>query len=722
MNLSRKIVLVIVSTFIALIFIIAVTSDIILLNSFAELEKKVLKDNVSKVTNELEETFPELEVTAKDYVESFMKGGAGQINNLKVDSFSTHRIDFIACYKSTGELVAGNAANSHLNRRNELTDDQWSALQKATSFVVEQSGNKNGHGFLALGPNMAQFAMRPFVDRSVLVVGRFIDKEELKRVSTLTQFKIEVIPFESESMSEDFLLARESFQSGTTFHSAVVDKGHIAGYSLLTDIYGKPVMMLKITDQRLVYEKGKASMTYILLALIISGVLFCGVMLLFIRGAVLKRLAKLSSTVGEISSNRDISVRLEIRGEDELEDLAQSINTMLSSLEAAEQSLRESEERYRALFERAPDSIFIISNEADEPGRIVDVNLAACEQHGYSYDELRTMRIQDLNTPEANKMAKPLMERIIRGEWVTQELWHVRKDGSIFPIEIHAGPIRLGGCTYVLGFDRDITSRKLAEESDRMYLEQIHNLNAELARQAASLELANKELETFNYSVSHDMRGPLTRISGYCQLLLDDDSGIDPQARTYVSRIYESGAWLDKMIDAMLKLSQLVRADLFPVPVNLSEICREQLDSMLLAEPGRVVETVVAPGVTALGDEGLLKILVNNLINNAWKYSSRCSNGFIEFGVVENGPATVYFVRDNGAGFEMKDAARLFLAFTRMHDPTLYSGSGIGLATVHRIVTRHGGRIWAEGEVGRGATFFFTLAPEVGPILAAPLM
>ena len=255
-------------------------------------------------------------------------------------------------------------------------------------------------------------------------------------------------------------------------------------------------------------------------------------------------------------------------------------------------------------------------------------------------------------------------------------------------------------------------SRKLAEESDRMYLEQIRQLNAELGRQSADLELANSELEAFNYSVSHDLRGPLTRITGYCQLMLEDSSGVDPQTRTYLARIYESSCWLDKMIDTMLKLAQLTRADFSPEPVNLSAICQECLGDLLQADPGRVVEVKVEQGVMVLGDESLLKILMTNLINNAWKYSSRTGQARIEFGVQTEGPAPVYFVRDNGTGFDMKDADKLFRVFTRLHDPTQYSGSGIGLATVHRIISRHGGRIWAEGEVGRGATFFFTLAPE----------
>ena len=716
MNLSRKIVLVIVSTFIALVFIVAATSDIILLHSFADLEKKVLRDNVSKVVNEIEESFSELDASARDFADRFRKGGADQITRLDVNSFATHRIDFIACYSTAGELVSIRAADFHGQRYVELSDDQLGALQQATRYIIEQNGLRPWSGFLALGRNVAQFAIRPFVNGSVIVVGKYLDREEVLRVSALTKFSIDASPFDADGLPEDFSRARTFLLGGAAFHAAVVDNAHIAGYTLFKDIYDKPALLLKITEPRLVYQQGKVSIIYILLALVISSAVFCGVMLLFIRGTVIKRLASLSATVGDISRNRDISARLELRGEDELEELAGSINMMLESLGSAEQALKESEERYRVLFERAPDAIFIIGTEGDQAGRIVDANRAASEQHGYSREEFCTMHIQDLNTPESNRIVPQIIKKIMRGEWVSQEMWHCKKDGSQFPIEIHAGLIKLGGCSYILGFDRNITSRKLAEESDRMYLEQIRQLNAELGRQTANLELANRELETFNYSVSHDMRGPLTRISGYCQLMLEDDSGVDPHTRTYLNRIYESSCWLDEMIDAMLKLAQLARADFSPEPVSLTAICRELLNNLRQAEPERDVEVTVAPGVTVLGDESLLKILMTNLVSNAWKYTSRSGQARIEFGVMTDGPAPVYFVRDNGIGFDMKDAGKLFRVFTRLHDPTQFSGSGIGLATVQRIITRHGGRIWAKGEVGNGATFFFTLAPDFQPV------
>jgi PAS domain S-box-containing protein len=587
-----------------------------------------------------------------------------------------------------------------------------------STLTITEETHLNGTVSIAGVPLMVSLQPLKASDgafRGISVIGCFLDRDEQEHISRVTGYTAAVASLASGQLPPDVAVANAELQQGGEVTAHVLNDDSVSGYFYLKDLSGKPAFIVNITEKRLLFDQGKVIIAYIVGAMFLTGGVFCGVTLIFMRGAILKRLACLSATVEEVSKKPDVSARLEVQGDDELAVLAASINTMLASLEVAKHSIMESEERYRALFERAPDAIIIIGVEGDEAGRIVAANKAAAVQHGYSVEELCSLKIFDINTPETNLVAGSIMERIANGEWVTSELWHFRKDGSQFPIEVHAGPLMMNGRSYVLGFDRDITSRKLAEESDRMYLEKVHQLNAELGRQAASLELTNRELETFNYSVSHDLRGPLTRISGYCQLMLEDDSGVDSQAKTYLSRIYESSCWLDEMIDAMLKLSQLALADFSSSPVDLTEICLEQLNSMLLADPGRPVEVIVAPGVTVHGDESLLKVLMTNLISNAWKYSSRTGQARIEFGVLRDGPSPVYFVRDNGIGFDMKDADKLFRLFSRLHDPTRFSGSGIGLATVQRIITRHGGRIWAESEVGKGATFFFTLARDARP-------
>jgi PAS domain S-box-containing protein len=724
MKLSRKIILVIISTFIALIFIVAGTSDLILLNSYRQLEKKQVLDHIQQVYNQINDRIEQIDVTARDISLELAERIQSGTRLTSIDqryfsetSLKIHQIDLAALYSDSGRLITIRSIDCETGIYCPLEQDKLRALEKFVSRILGSSRIKLT-GTIDVGGEPFMVSVKPLmaVDgtrKGILVIGCFLDKVELDHVYKVTGAAGHVVRLDSNDMTVEETRAHNELKFNDGMLSQVEATGSVSGYAYLKDMFGQPTHLIRISEKRALMDQGKSAIFYILLVLFICGAVFCIVMLLFIRGTVLERLADLNITVGDISRHGDISERLEIKGENELEELAASINSMLGSLETAESALRESEERYRALFERAPDSIFILGTEGREAGRIINVNRAACEQHGYSRDEMCSMRIQDLNTPESNQISKQLMKRIIEGEWVTEEVWHYKKDGSQFPIEIHAGLIPLGGRNYILGFDRDITIRKLAEESDRMYLEQIRVLNSELSTKAAELEVVNSELESFNYSVSHDMRGPLTRVSGYCQLMLDDDIGIDPQIRTYLSRIYESCCWLDEMIDAMLTLSRLARTDFIPNEVDLSSIVDGAVRDLAQAEPERAIDVLIAPDVKVTGDARLLKILVGNLVGNSWKYSVKSERTRIEFGVLKDGSNPVYFVRDNGVGFDMKNADKLFRVFTRLHDPAQFSGSGIGLATVRRVVARHGGRVWAEGKVGQGATFFFTLAADV---------
>src|SRR6185369_14006194 len=236
------------------------------------------------------------------------------------------------------------------------------------------------------------------------------------------------------------------------------------------------------------------------------------------------------------------------------------------------------------------------------------------------------------------------------------------------------------------GFGRDVTQRKITEETDHMHLEQIRQLNDELSRKAIDLAAANNEMETFNYSVSHDMRGPLTRISGYCQLLLDEESNLDPNVREYITRIYESEIWLNDMIDALLSLTKVTRIEIISDKVNLSAIAEAVLKELYLENPERALITRIEPDIIVAGDDRLLKMAMINLLNNAWKYSAEKDETVIEFGVDKSGACPVYYVRDHGAGFDMKDIDKLFRVFKRLHDSSRFVGTCIGLATVQRII------------------------------------
>ena len=279
-----------------------------------------------------------------------------------------------------------------------------------------------------------------------------------------------------------------------------------------------------------------------------------------------------------------------------------------------------------------------------------------------------------------------------------------RKDGTEFPAEASISRIVVGGRTVFTAILRDVTQTREAEE-------EINALNADLRRRATQLENANRELEAFSYSVSHDLRAPLRSISGFSQVLFEDYADtLDTEGQDYLKRISDASGRMAQLIDDLLDLSRLSRGEVRRAPVNLSSLAHAVIDDLVAAHPGRDVEVVIAPNLKAEADPHLVRTVLVNLLGNAWKYTNRKDSAHIEFGISEDAEGQpAFFVRDDGAGFDMAYSDKLFGAFQRLHGMKDFPGTGVGLATVQRIVHKHGGRVWAEGIVDQGATFYFTL-------------
>lgn len=355
-----------------------------------------------------------------------------------------------------------------------------------------------------------------------------------------------------------------------------------------------------------------------------------------------------------------------------------------------ERALKLAEERFRALLEAAPDAIVIVNAR----GEIVFVNTQTSNVFQYAAGELvgqpvETLMPSALAPKHVEQRQAYFREASVRAMGSGLELHGRRKDGSLFPIEVTLSPLQTESGLLVSSAIRDVSARKWIENA---------------------LKLSNQELEAFSYSVAHDLRAPLRGISGFAQILIDEhERALDDDARDCLQEIRLNAQRMGELIDALLQLSRVSRSELHMEPVDISAMARSVAGELARGEPEREVEVDVQPGLNAAMDPVLARTLLTNLIGNAWKFTSRAGHPRIEIGAATENGAHTFFVRDNGAGFDSSFGGKLFTPFQRLHNSREYSGTGIGLATVQRIVHRHGGRVWAEGRVGEGAAFYFRI-------------
>ncbi|MDC4204249.1 MAG: PAS domain S-box protein [Candidatus Manganitrophus sp.] len=383
----------------------------------------------------------------------------------------------------------------------------------------------------------------------------------------------------------------------------------------------------------------------------------------------------------------------------------------LQALEQNRRTVRESEENYRRLVEGTRDyAIFLL----DPKGIVKSWNRGAERIKGYRAEEIIGKHFSTFYPEEDKAWDKPGYElkKVIEEGRFEDEGWRLRKDGSRFWANVIITSLQ-DEEGKLIGFSkitRDLTERKRAEE-------EIRRLNMELEQKVidrtAALEAANKELEAFSYSVSHDLRAPLRSVNGFSQVLLEDYADrLDEEGKSTIERIRAATQRMGQLIDDLLKLSRMTRGEVRREKVDLSRMVKEIAEELRKREPERSATFDIPEGLWVSADPQLIHAVLVNLIENAWKFTRNKSDAHIAFGQSEKEGVKVYYIKDNGAGFDMTYVNKLFTPFQRLHTPKEFEGTGIGLATVQRIIRRHGGEVWAEGKVGEGATFYFSLQPR----------
>ncbi len=392
------------------------------------------------------------------------------------------------------------------------------------------------------------------------------------------------------------------------------------------------------------------------------------------------------------------------------EILFKKLEKKMMDLETANRKLKCLEEQYRLSFENVTDIVWTV----DTGFNVQKMSPSMEGMLGYKSQDFIGRSLSDLVkilTPESMERAMAEISSVMSGQTIPTSVYSlVARDGTVRYGEFSGAPIRREGeIVGMVSVIRDITARKLAEE-------EILRLNAELENRVkertARLEDSNKELEAFSYSVSHDLKSPLQHITGYSELLNKRMAeSLDEKSKHYLKAITDSSIRMGKLIDDLLAFSRMGRAEMMKKKINIGNLVREILRDFQTNSRGRNIDWEIGPLPEVYGDAAMLRQVFVNLIENAYKFTQKRSNAVIEIGSDwnEKGEVCIY-VKDNGIGFDMKYADKLFGLFQRLHRNEEFQGTGIGLANVRRIIHRHGGRVWGEGKVGEGATFYFTLS------------
>ena len=548
----------------------------------------------------------------------------------------------------------------------------------------------------------------------------FYDNETAQRKLAELKIKPDILNAVIFDKQGDIFASYTKVGADTFLFSPSIQKDkkfEFAGHSLFiynniiknNEILGKLSLQVDVSELNDIINS-KFRVAFLLLILGISLALIIAA---FIQRGISAPISDLVNVMEKVKESDDYTSRSVIKGKDEISSLSYAFNDMLQQIEQREKKIKErtnelgeSEARLKQLVETAPDAVIVI----DEEGAITDWNQQAETMFGWKEAEVIGKTLPQTIIPERFREAhKKGMNHFLKtGEGPVLnkpvELSGLKRNNTEFPIELKISASKIKEKYAFVGFIRDITERKKNEAK-------ITQLNKNLEQQLELIENTNKELESFSYSVSHDLRAPIRAINGFAKIVEKKYAPqFDEEGKDLLNTITKESIKMGQLIDDLLAFSRLGKKEIEKTNVDMTALAKEVAEEVIkLSQEKYTAKVIVGKLLPSACDKSLIRQVFVNLISNALKFSHTKPNPVIEISSKDEKDAVVYSVKDNGVGFDMKFYDKLFGVFQRLHSPEEFAGTGIGLATVKRIIIRHGGKVWAEGKVNEGATFYFSL-------------
>ncbi len=721
MSIRKKILLIIAAAVFGLILVLYLTSESLLLSSYKDLEERNAVQNIERIKLALSSDIDELRSTNTDWAHwndtyNFIKDGNKDYidSNLNSDSFNYLKINLILFLDANGHIFLSKA----VDYKKEALAPADNLVQHllARGNLLCRSETDEFSGIVALPEGNFIISSQPILTnlgkgpaRGTLIMGRNLNSE-IEELSKMIQLPIVAQGINESNMSSDFIAVKSSLLKDRPTIIKLLTKESIASYALLLDIFGEPSIILRIEMPREIYKQGLTTIFYFLLFFLVFGITFAAVILILLEKAVLSRLANLGLNVSNIGLTGDLTIRVPSVGKDELSQLADDINVMLTRLAKSEGKLRKSEQRYRAIVE---DQTELVCRFLPK-GALTYVNDAFCRYFNKTRQELMDQKLSRIILKYGERVIEEKIKTLRTEEPICSfensydtdngilwQHWTLRAlfNDSASLIEYQA-------------VGQDITERKRAEEELKIARD---NLEARVKERTAELEFQNAQMEQFIYTVSHELRSPLITLQGFNGLLLRDvREGDAEKIKTDLRLMADAVTRMDLLLSETLELSQVGRVTNPLEDVPFEEMAKE---SIL-----RISDKINTSGIELKISKNMPFVHVDririvealiNLVENSIKYMSQTINPTIEIGYRGSCEKPIFFVRDNGMGIDPRQQSKVFELFYKINKNS--EGTGVGLAIVKRIIEVHGGQIWIESQLGKGTTVCFTLPPgELG--------